>query len=183
MIKNPDRNYDREASVRVNPDYDPRKPTASELNVQKLIAAFQLTYLGAPMLYYGDEAGMWGGDDPDDRKPMVWPDIVYEPETYTTVRPDLQQEDIVEFNRELYQYYQTLIRIRHDHSALREGDFRAILIDDENRLYAFVREHDEDVVAVAFNAGEKAQQLTLKTKKVRFGNGSHNVKQSLKMAR
>lgn len=37
---------------------------------------------GAPMIYYGDEAGMWGGDDPDCHwKPMVWPGMIYEMET------------------------------------------------------------------------------------------------------
>ncbi len=36
---------------------------------------FQMTYLGAPVIYYGDEAGMWGANDPDSRKPMVWDDL------------------------------------------------------------------------------------------------------------
>ncbi len=39
-----------------------------------------MTYVGAPMIYYGDEAGMWGGHDPDDRMPMVWEDLKYDPQ-------------------------------------------------------------------------------------------------------
>ena len=39
-----------------------------------------MTYVGAPMIYYGDEAGMWGGHDPDDRMPMVWADLQYDPQ-------------------------------------------------------------------------------------------------------
>ena len=38
-----------------------------------MVALFQFTYVGAPMMYYGTEAGMWGADDPCDRMPMVWP--------------------------------------------------------------------------------------------------------------
>ena len=34
-----------------------------------------MTYRGAPMIYYGDEVGMWGADDPHDRKPMIWDNL------------------------------------------------------------------------------------------------------------
>ena len=40
-----------------------------------------MTYVGAPMIYYGDEAGMWGAGDPDDRMPMIWKDLQYQPQT------------------------------------------------------------------------------------------------------
>src|SRR5262249_27360020 len=76
-IVNPDLPYDHRVGLHDNKDYDPRKPRPDEVRVQKLMALFQMTYLGAPMVYYGDEAGMWGGDDPDDRKPMLWGDTTY----------------------------------------------------------------------------------------------------------
>ncbi|MFM8684572.1 MAG: glycoside hydrolase family 13 protein [Chthoniobacterales bacterium] len=68
-----------------NGQYDPRKPTDKELESQKLFAVLQMTYVGAPMIYYGDEVGMWGANDPDCRKPMVWEDMIYEDEV---VLPD-----------------------------------------------------------------------------------------------
>ena len=43
--------------------------------MQRMVAVMQATFVGAPMIYYGTEAGMWGADDPCDRKPMVWPDL------------------------------------------------------------------------------------------------------------
>ncbi len=49
-------------SKATNPNYETRKPTDEELEVQKLLVIFQMTYVGAPMIYYGDEAGMWGGE-------------------------------------------------------------------------------------------------------------------------
>ena len=51
-----------------------RKPNERERNIQRLVVLLQMDYVGAPMIYYGDEAGMWGGGDPDDRMPMVWQD-------------------------------------------------------------------------------------------------------------
>lgn len=63
MIVNPNRTFDDRANPRQNPDYDVRKPTATERQIHRLILLFQMTALGAPMLYYGDEAG--------DRKSVV----------------------------------------------------------------------------------------------------------------
>ena len=40
-----------------------------------------MTFVGSPIIYYGTEAGMWGDDDPDNRKPMLWEDIIFENET------------------------------------------------------------------------------------------------------
>ena len=45
-----------------------------------MILVQQFTYVGAPHIWNGDEVGMWGADDPDERKPMVWSDLRYEDE-------------------------------------------------------------------------------------------------------
>jgi glycosidase len=39
------------------------------------MALFKFTYIGAPYIYYGEEVGMWGANDPDCRKPMIWDDM------------------------------------------------------------------------------------------------------------
>ena len=80
IIVNPGREYDREGHPRDG--FDVRKPSEKERKIQKLVALFQFTWKGAPMIYYGTESGMWGADDPDDRKPMVWEDIDYENESH-----------------------------------------------------------------------------------------------------
>lgn len=161
MIKNPDRDYNQQQGVRHNPDYDPRRPNAQDKRIQKLIALFQMTYIGAPMIYYGDEAGMWGGGDPDERKPMVWPDLKYDDETYTSVRPDLTEKDPVRFDHDLYRHYKILIDIRKKNPALQKGDFKTRLVDDERDLYAFSREHGDNEVLVALNNNEKKQGLEI----------------------
>ena len=137
-----------------NGKYDPRKPTAEELESQKLFAVFQMTYVGAPMIYYGDEVGMWGANDPDCRKPMVWEDIVYEDEV---TLPDGSMKEIpdkVEINKELLAHYRKLIGLRNALPVLRTGSFETVLTDDERQLYGFRRKlGDEEVVVVLNNSG------------------------------
>ena len=53
MIMNPNRKYDDQNGLRNNPNYDVGKPTAGARRLQKLILLFQMTYVGAPMIYYG----------------------------------------------------------------------------------------------------------------------------------
>lgn len=164
MIKNPDRIYNQQESLRSNPNYDPRKPNAAERRVQKLLAIFQLTYPGAPAIYYGDEAGMWGGKDPDCRKPMVWPDLQYEDETYTLMRPDLPEPDPVAFDSDMFAHYKKLISIRKQMPALRLGDFETLLVDDARELYAYTRTHDNSSTIIVLNNGEQAAEVALATR-------------------
>jgi glycosidase len=113
------------------------------------------------MIYYGDEAGMWGAGDPCCRKPMVWDDLEYEPEV---VLPDGNRRanpDTVEVNRDLLQTYQRLIRIRRQHPALSLGDFQTLLTDDERQIYAFRRGLEAQTVVVALNSADQPQQLEL----------------------
>ncbi len=63
------------------PNYAIRRPDEGERAIQRLVVLMQMTAVGAPMIYYGDEAGMWGATDPDDRQPMVWADLKYASQT------------------------------------------------------------------------------------------------------
>jgi len=54
-----------------NKNYNTSKPGKEDIRLQKLFILFQMTNVGAPMVYYGDEVGMWGANDPDCRKPMI----------------------------------------------------------------------------------------------------------------
>ena len=76
MAHNSDRAYDHANRVQDNgPQYDNAKPSPEEYARACLTALLQMTYVGAPMVYYGDEVGMWGADDPTCRKPMLWEDL------------------------------------------------------------------------------------------------------------
>jgi glycosidase len=161
MIVNPNRTFDDKANPRQNPDYDVRKPSEPERQTQRLMALFQMTYLGAPMVYYGDEAGMWGGDDPDDRKPMVWSDIVYDDEASHPLPGKTRPLDAVTFDTSLYSYYQRLIHLRRDHPALRRGDIVPVILEDESGIYGFRRAWDKDTVVVVMNNGASDQSVEL----------------------
>ena len=157
---NPDRWYDHWAAPKDNPDYDVRKPNEAELAKLRLILIIQMTLPGAPMIYYGDEAGMWGGDDPDCRKPMVWPELIYEDEAshpFGKSRP----MDKVEFDTDLFNFYKTVIKIRKDHTALRLGDFKNLVIDDQRFVYVFERNYLDEKVIVALNNSDQIQSLEL----------------------
>lgn len=161
MIINPNRDYDRKAGLRDNPDYDVRKPDEDARRVQKLMALFQMTYLGAPMIYYGDEAGMWGADDPDDRKPMAWPDLVYENESSHPIPGKTRPSDEVKFDSELLAYYKKLVAIRNNLPALRRGTFKTFLVDNANDVYAFQREYEGRQVIVFLNNSVSRQEVRI----------------------
>jgi glycosidase len=155
MIMNPNRKYDDQNGLRNNPNYDVGKPTASARRLQKLILLFQMTYVGAPMIYYGDEGGMWGADDPDDRKPMVWQDLTYQNERSHPVPGKTRTDDEVKFDKDLFDYYKLLVRIRKDNLALRRGGFTTMLIDDENDVYAFGRSAMNNELIVVLNRSHR----------------------------
>jgi glycosidase len=144
-----------------NGKYDPRKPTEKELESQKLFAVLQMTYVGAPMIYYGDEVGMWGANDPDCRKPMVWEDMVYEDEATLPDGSVKKNGDKVEVNRGLLAHYKKLIALRNELPALRTGSFETILVDDDKQLYGFKRALDGEEVIVVLNNSEEAQEAEL----------------------
>jgi glycosidase len=153
--------YCQWSSVEKNPSYDTRKPTVEERRLQKLAVLFQMTYLGAPMVYYGDEAGMWGANDPCCRKPMVWPDLSYAPEA---TRPDgtlADPPDAVAFDRTLFDLYRGLIHLRNNTPALRRGDFNPALVDNNREVYAFQRSYEGQTVVVVINRSDQAQPVVL----------------------
>ncbi len=141
--------------------YDPRKPDGDELAAQKLFAVFQMTYIGAPMIYYGDEVGMWGANDPDCRKPMVWDDMVYEAEATLPNGAVKAVPDKVEVNHDLLEHYRRLIALRNELPALRTGSFETVLVDDDGGLYAFRRKLGDEEVVVVLNNSREMQSVVL----------------------
>lgn len=160
MISNPDRDYDSGNRPQNGEPYDGSKPGPAAYQVMKLMATFQMTFLGAPMIWYGDEEGMFGADDPTDRKAMVWRDL----EPY-----DNPQDAVM---TDVFEHYRRLIAIRNTYPALRTGQFQTLLTDDQNDLYGFTRTRGNDVVAILVNNSDKDQALDLT---VPFPNNSRVV--------
>ncbi|MDG2199885.1 MAG: glycoside hydrolase family 13 protein [Phycisphaerales bacterium] len=149
-IKNPDREYDRGNREQDDPTYDGSKPGPEHYRRARLVALLQMTSVGAPMIYYGDEAGMWGADDPTNRKPMLWKDL----EPYENPADNFVMDEHLDF-------YRRAIALRNDHPALRRGTMRTLLVDDEQDTWVFVRALDGEVVLVALNASEREGRVTI----------------------
>lgn len=139
--------------------YNLRRPNERERNIQRLVALLQMTYLGAPMIYYGDEAGMWGGGDPDDRMPMVWPDMTFESQAIDP-RGRKRQPDEVKFDDELFQFYKQAVALRRQHEALNHGEFRFLQTDDAQHAVVFSRESKNETLIVALNRGDHNVRIT-----------------------
>lgn len=153
--------YFKASQAASNENYQVRAPNEYEKELQRLFMVFQFTYIGAPMIYYGDEVGMWGANDPDCRKPMVWDDISYEPELYLPNQRKRRQADPVKQDKALLNDYQALIQIRRSHPALRTGDYEVFLAEDEKDLFAFRRMDTSEELVVLFNNSDKQAEIEL----------------------
>ena len=93
-----------------------------------------MTALGAPMVYYGDEAGTWGANDPCCRKPRWWPDLRFEAEPTHPDGTPRDGADPVGFDAGLHAHYRRAIALRHALPALREGSVHTLLADDDRQV-------------------------------------------------
>jgi glycosidase len=142
------------------PEYKTSKPSEADYDILKMMAAFQMAYPGAPMIYYGDEVGMWGAGDPDCRKPMLWEDIAYDNEAVGPDGDEIDPPNPVMVNPGLFDYYKKLIRIRKSHPALQNGGYHTLLANDGT--YAFMRAKGKDMVVPVFNNNDIQKKIEIK---------------------
>lgn len=159
-IYNPGR-YKYQVNPRDNPDYKLERPDERTRQIQRMILVQQFTYIGAPHIWNGDEVGMWGADDPDARKPMVWADLVYEDETtHPFGRP--RRRDPVAPDTALLEVYRELIALRKQHLRLFvDGTLTYLLTDDARGLLAYERVVDDERAVVAFNISDRPRAFAV----------------------
>ncbi len=145
-------------SPRNTDNYLVRAPNEREWQIQKLVALFQMTYVGAPMIYYGTEAGMWGADDPDDRKPMVWDDLTYDPEARDPLGRS-RPADPVAFNHHLFAFYKDVISLRQEHASLRRGDFEVLEADDDSNTLVYSRSLEGETHVIVLNRSDDTHTI------------------------
>lgn len=154
------------AKAKENPAVETRKPTAAERQIQRLAIVLQMTFVGAPMIYMGSEAGMWGANDPCCRKPCVWPELAYEPEARLPDGRLRASPDEVAFDHALFAFYKQLIAVRKASPALRHGTFETVWVGED--LYGFCRRAGEETVLVLLNRGAESDVVTLPTAVARY---------------
>ncbi|GIX45671.1 MAG: hypothetical protein KatS3mg130_2079 [Candidatus Sumerlaea sp.] len=153
MLYNPGREYDngnRIQDLKPGQTYKTEKPTTATYTKMKAVVGVQFAYVGGPMIYYGDEAGMWGADDPSDRKPMIWKDL----EPYENPQDNYFMHDV-------FAHFQRCAAIRNTLPALHVGEFETLLADDAKQVYAFRRWTDRQTVITMTNKSDREQEVVL----------------------
>lgn len=132
----------------------PRMASAAGSSPAKLKLAFglALTLRGIPQLYYGDEIGMEGGGDPDNRRdfPGGWREDAKN--AFTESGRTARQQEI-------FTYVQKLLRVRREHPALSGGRLWHLAADDSS--YVFLRESEEEQIVVCFNNAAQLREIRL----------------------
>ncbi|MFY0607093.1 MAG: alpha-glucosidase C-terminal domain-containing protein [Cyclobacteriaceae bacterium] len=144
-------------------NYKIHKPDETTYQTLYMLLAHQYTYVGAPHIWAGDEMGMWGGDDPSTRKPLIWPDYEFEEETTHPLGRE-RPTDKVRFNKQVFNYHRQMIKIRKDNPVLSNGEIAFIHVDDGHSTLAYSRYSEEGEVIAAFNASEEPKRITLTPK-------------------
>ena len=119
----------------------PKVDKESSYEKLKLAFTFVLTTPGAPTIYYGDEIGMTGAQDPDNRR--MFPDLA----TLTLAQKSVQ-EHVAKLNS-----------LRAKHPAIRYGSRRSIQADRDQ--YAVVRSYLNDRVLILYNRSDSPAKLKL----------------------
>jgi glycosidase/predicted alpha/beta superfamily hydrolase len=110
----------------------------------RLAAFLQMTMPGAPAIYYGDEVGVTGGDDPFDRGTYPWPDLGGKPDNA------------------LLADYRRLTRLRHEHAVLRHGSLDAPAYVDDHVVVVYRRDAGQwAIVATNNDAAAHTVELSL----------------------
>lgn len=122
----------------VNP---PTVDNQSSYDKLKLYLAYELTIPGVPIIYYGDEIGMTGASDPDNRRMMRF------------------ENDLSRSEKETFSEISKLAEIRNNNSALRYGDFLTLLADEN--IFAYIRSDFNQRVIVILNKSNKNKTVEI----------------------
>ena len=126
-------------------------PEAANENVNTGVlreaVVFQMTWPGAPTIYYGDEAGLCGWTDPDNRRTFPWRE---------------EDKDLILFHRDI-------IRIHKENEVLKRGS--VMFLHAEHKLVAYGRFNRKDKVVVILNNNYEEKELYLDVERLGMKNG------------
>lgn len=117
---------------------------AMGMQILKLATVVQMTMPGAPAIYYGDEVGITGDDDPDDRRTFPWKGEGAFGEGG---------------NLDLKNHTRALIHLRHDNPVFSRGELSFLLTDDANRTLAYLMRTADEAAVVAINRNPQPKTI------------------------
>ena len=121
--------------------------TGINLGIMKEAITFQMTWPGAPTIYYGDEIGMTGWTDPDNRRPFRWDDM----------------------NEDILSYHKSLINIRHSRKIFKSGSLDYLYMG--YGLICYGRWNKNDYGTVILNNQYKATDISVPVWRLGAKNG------------
>ncbi len=113
----------------------------NDKSLLKLAVAAQMTFEGIPYIYYGDEAGVIGGKDPDNRRTYPW-----------------KNED-----KDILNFYKKIVRERNNSEALVNGNSRFLDLENPN-IFGYVRYIENNTInddLIVINRSEKEEELNM----------------------
>ena len=105
----------------------------------KLAAAYQMLFIGAPAIFYGDEVGITGGNDPDCRRCMLWDKTA---------------------DQDIKDWYRNLIQMRKQYPALRKGAYFTVFSDSADNILEFTRELENERIYIIIHKGNNSIDTT-----------------------
>lgn len=116
--------------------------------IMRAAIVIQMTWVGAPTLYYGDEAGLCGFTDPDNRRTYPW-----------------GRE-----NKELISFYREMIQIHRGNLALKKGSLK--ILKAEKELLAYARFWGDEQIVVILNTADKLREVNIPVLSAEVREGS-----------
>jgi glycosidase len=110
-------------------------------SLQKLAATVQMTWVGSPSIYYGEELGMQGGPDPQNRRGMEW--------------------NRANAENSMLAHYKRLIQIRKSLPVLRKGTPVPLRSSDSQEVAVFGRKWNSEMAIVLVNRSSVAQTVSV----------------------
>lgn len=142
--------------------YSSRQPDDFERKIQQMAVVFEFSMIGSPMVYYGDELGMWGANDPDCRKPMMWDTLEFQDGHIVKGGQHLNKYDKICKNQNVFDFYKKIIAFRNtNRKVLAWGKFLTHYADAGKRVYVYSRKDDNSEIFFAFNREKSPQTIEL----------------------
>ncbi|MEM9546748.1 MAG: glycoside hydrolase family 13 protein [Bacteroidota bacterium] len=150
--------YKYNANPKADSKYNIGPPTEADYQLMRLFMLHQFTWIGSPHIWMGDEMGMFGSDDPDNRKPLVWDDIQFDNEKNPPFT-DLRYVHKPKIRKDVQNAYKKLAALRKNNPALIQGTYR--FVDIGNNLLAYERVLENENRLIIINTADIKKKINI----------------------